>query len=119
MTEFTEWVLERDNGVDLAFDGVLLSEASSERSNVPRWTEIRIYQTATDRFVCEIVGGSRVEGEVERCRANVFDSAVELRDSLKQTNKEGVEYMTYLALDVLDTAAEQCPEIRDAMVEHV
>lgn len=119
VTEFTEWVIERDNGVDLAFDGIVLAQASSERSNAPRWTEIRIYQTATDRFVCEVIGATRVQGEFNRRRANVYDTAKELRDSLKQRNSEGVVYMTYLSLDVLDEAAEKCPEIKEVMVEHV
>lgn len=119
MTDFNHYNLARDNNVDLSFDGTLLSDVSSRTDSSPRWTEIRIYHTATDKFVCEIVGESLVSGEEPRRKAIVANTPKALRKSLERKNSEGVVYLTYLALDALDEAAERFPPIRGALVEAV
>lgn len=113
-----EWIIERDNNVTLAFDGVQIANVTSETPDSNRWTEIRIYSTA-DKYVCEVVGGTRVEGEMFRRQATVHDTPESLRNSLKRRNHQGEVYLTYLALDALEDAAGSCPTFRTALVERV
>jgi len=44
----------------ISFEGHLLGEVSSRRSQAPRWTELRLYKTVGDQYVLEKVGASVV-----------------------------------------------------------
>lgn len=50
----------RDGSRLLTFDGELLGRISSQRPNVPRWTEMSIYKTVGGSYVLEKVGRSIV-----------------------------------------------------------
>ena len=76
------FVLERDNGPDISFNGEHLSFVSSEgKSRDPaRWTELSLYRTKSGRFVCEEVGMTLQERERDRHRVEV----VELEEDVQE-----------------------------------
>src|SRR4051812_41381294 len=112
-----EHVIHRSGEVDLMFEGELLADLSSRQERRPRWQEVRIYRTATGKWVTELVGRSIVGGERDRVRVTVCDTATEVRDSLRRRAENG--YLTDLALDALATAATADGELLDATQERV
>ena len=66
----------RDNDKDIRFDGVLLAEVSSKDFNpgIKRYTVLALYRTRAGAHICEQVGCSDIDGEVERCSAHIADT---------------------------------------------
>lgn len=105
--------IPRPGQVDLAFNGTLLTDQSSQDDR-PRWTEIRIYRTESGKWVTEQVGRSEVRGEVDRYAVAVCDTPVTVRTSLQPNG-----YLTELALEALDRAAEADPDLGAITTEWV
>jgi len=56
----TETYQVRDGARIVTFEGELLAEVSSERPTSPRWTELKLYKTDTDKYVLSKIGRSLV-----------------------------------------------------------
>lgn len=81
----------------IGFTGSLLGEGTSWEHGKDRWTEVRIYQTEAGSFVVEVIGRSALAGEVDRCRAQVCETAQGAVESLYQYDDNEVRYMTRTA----------------------
>lgn len=91
--------IRRERCKPLSFTGELLGEVST-RHKRDRWTELRIYQTSTSTldgeavelqgcytpsagsYVCEQVGRSSVDGEIDRCKAWPCRTLEQIREAL-------------------------------------
>jgi hypothetical protein len=114
----TAYQLARPGQIYLSFEGELLAEVDSKDSDDQRrWTEIRIYRTDTDRWVTEIIGRSLVRGEKDRTKVAVCDTPAEVRVSLRREDQ--ISYLTNLALEALEVAAEADARLLDAVTEHI
>jgi len=56
----TETFQVRDGARVVTFDGVKLGEISSRRPTSPRWTDMILYRTATDKYVLSKIGRTTV-----------------------------------------------------------
>jgi len=95
----TRWKIRRDRHKPLTFTGEILAEVST-RHKRERWTELRIYKTSRSTangdaveteggytpsagaYVCEQVGRSSVDGEIDRCKAWPCRTLDEIKDAL-------------------------------------
>ena len=109
--------LRRNNDVDLEFEGELLAEQSSHQEGMSRWSEIRIYKSTTGKYVVETCGRTTLPGEVDLVKVVVVDHPDEVRIALRR--KSHIEYLTHLALDTLEIAAEKDPGLAAALIERI
>lgn len=121
MTATQLYRLERPGDVAVAFEGVLLADVSSqENPGQPRWAEVRIYRTSTNRYVTETVGKSMYRDEDDRINIRVVDEASQLQDALKRKNiRTGTEWLTNLAVEALKAAGVQDENIALTLTEEV
>ena len=77
----THYTLKRDRDRPLTFVGNLLAGVST-RHRRDRWTELRLYRTSDTGYVCEQVGRTLVEGEMDRSRAWPCRDFDEIREAL-------------------------------------
>ena len=95
----TRYKIRRDRHKPLAFSGELLAEVST-RHKRERWTELRLYQTQTSTlngeevetlgsytpsagsYVCEQIGRSSVDGEIDRCKAWPCRTLTDIKEAL-------------------------------------
>jgi hypothetical protein len=89
----------------LRVEGELLAEASSRTGGALRWTELRLFKTASGRYVLAGAGKSAVPGEVDRCWTKVADGPEGAVDFLHMKEDSGVRYMTRAARLVAEQAA--------------
>jgi len=69
----------------LEFEGVRLSEVSTETDAVPRWTDMALYRTDDGRYVLSIVGRSVVYHEHNgRCNSGIPTPVAEINDDLAE-----------------------------------
>lgn len=94
----------------LAFEGVLLGAASSERADKDRWFELRLFRTEAGAYVISGVGKSRVPGETDLCWTKIVDSAEDVIRALQRTDGDGELRLTNVARKALDAAANVDPE---------
>lgn len=114
----TAYQLARPGQVYLSFEGELLATVDSkDADDQPRWTEIRIYRTDSGRWVTEIIGRSTIRGEKDRSKVTVCETPAEVRVSLRREDQ--ITYLTNLALEALEVAAERDPRLLDAINEHI
>lgn len=67
----------------LEFDGVLLSDVSTEQDTVPRWTEMSLYRTVDGRYVLRVIGRSVVYHVHDgRCNSGIPISVDDIDDDL-------------------------------------
>lgn len=95
----------RDHDRVMRFTGTLLGEGTSREPGKPRWTEVRVWRTEAGSYVVEVVGRSTLVGEVDRCRAQVSETAAGAVESLYQYDDNQVRYMTRTARLVGELAA--------------
>jgi hypothetical protein len=66
--------LKRDNLPDLIVTRPeLLADVSSHEPDKDRWTELRLWRSASGRYIAEQVGKSVYRDESERCAAWICD----------------------------------------------
>lgn len=71
--------LNNDNAPDLCFTGELVASASSSANNasgyysgsVGRWTELKLYKTASGKFIAQSIGHTQWQGEHTRYKSVV------------------------------------------------
>ena len=70
-----DYIVERDNAVDLRFKGQILADATSRKSynDGGRWQELTLYKTAGGKYVCCKVDVTRWIGERTRYKAVVCE----------------------------------------------
>lgn len=118
----TEYRVRRAGDVDLVFEGECLADVSSREPSSTRWSEVRIYRTDSNRYVTETVGRSvlvRPDGtpEDDFFTVRVVDSADKVKSALKR--RDEIEYLTNLALEALEIAAETDKDIARSLVERI
>lgn len=113
----TEYRLPRAGDVDLIFTGECLADVDSKEPHSTRWSEVRIYRTDSHRYVTETVGRSTLDHEVDFFTVRVVDSADQVKVALKR--RDEIEYLTNLAIEALEIAAESDPDIARSMVERI
>lgn len=85
-SDMEEITLQSDNAPSLRFRGELLASTSSsnERSSsyysgtTGRWTTLRLYKTASGKFVCQSIGHTQWQGEHTRYKAVVCETEAEV-----------------------------------------
>lgn len=106
--------LTRPGDVDLTFEGELLAtESSRTNDHQTRWQEVRIYRTASGKWVTENVGRSVRDGERDLPRVSVCETPVQVRDSLRRQLDN--PYITDTAYDALQAAIEVDAELAPAL----
>ena len=93
------WTIRRNRHKPLVFSGYMIAEVST-RNRRERWTELRIYRTTRSTvdgegveqsdsytpsegsFVCEQVGRSTIEGEIDRSKAWPCRTFAQIREVL-------------------------------------
>lgn len=111
-----QFKIERQTDIPLSFEGDLLAdETSRDTPDQQQWQEIRIYRTATGKYVTEMVGQTVVPGQRVFRTVNVYDDAGDVRQGLYRV-KNGRKFLNDLALDALRLAGDVDPEIRDSLV---
>lgn len=121
--------LTRAGAVDLVFEGECLADVSSrDGSAQQRWSEVRIYRTASGRYVTGMTGRSVVPGEVDRIDVKVVERAEEIGAALSRRGNDrntvnpgdpNRPYLTELALEAMALAGEQDDAIAAVLVERV
>jgi hypothetical protein len=119
--------LIRPGAVDLVFDGVLLAERSSRRpgdESQTHWTEMRLYRTASGKYVTEVIGRTTIADQVDRIKVVVHDRIGTIRAGLARRgrSKETDQMVTYLpdmAIGLLEEAAEADPKLRPETAERI
>ena len=78
--EYKRVTVVRDKDTDIAFEGFLMGEVSSQDFNpgIARWTLLAVYLTRGGKYICEQIGCSSVEGETDRCSGHVAGSIDEV-----------------------------------------
>ena len=86
-SEMQLFTLENDNVPDVKFNGKRLAFVSSKDPyrNANRWTELRLYKTAGGKFVCQIAGLTRWQGERNRYLTQVCETEKEVIEFFKFT----------------------------------
>jgi len=81
MKDYEEYIVERDNDVDLRFTGKLLAETSSRDpyNDRGRWFDLSLYQTVGGKFICQKEDITRWQGEHNRNQAEVCQSLEEVK----------------------------------------
>lgn len=115
MPEFT---VLRHNDVDLIFNGELLADETADDGGRPFWQHIRVFRTERGQYVVEKLGETRVPGKTTLRDVFILNSPTEVRENLKR-DEGGRRFLTDLALDVLDVAAERDPAFRAALAERI
>ena len=115
----TTFRLQRPSKLDLVFDGEKIAhETTRDFDDQPRWTEIRIYHTATGRFVTEEIGFSTVETESNKIKVVVCNTADDVRKALERT-EQGRTFLRNIAHDAIAAAGEKYPELIEAVTERI
>lgn len=65
--------VQRDNDADLRFTGEELASASSKSTynDNGRWTVLKLFKTASGKFICQSIGRTQHQGESDRYSATV------------------------------------------------
>ena len=112
--------LRRQAQVDLVFDGVRLAARSSRTSpDQTEWTEVRLYRTDSGRYVGEPIGRSTDPAEKDMLTVRIVDDVKDVAGTLERGRPDTRLYLTDMALDVLDEAAEVDPAIAEAAAERI
>lgn len=110
----------RDRDRVLTFTGIEIGAGTSFRAGKDRWMETRIFLTEAGSYVVATTGRSMVAGEVDRCRAQVCETAAGAVGSLYQYDENEIRYMTKTARLAAERAAEVDRDFGLAFnVEHV
>lgn len=68
-----KYTVKRDRDLDIEFTGEVIAGVSSY-ANSDRWTELVLYKTPSGKFICQIIGRSRIEGEYDRFAGTIVDN---------------------------------------------
>lgn len=115
----TNFTVERHADVPLEFAGTILADLTTrEDESQTHWTELRLFKTDSGKYVVESVGCTTVPGQHPLIKVDVCDDARAVRFALTRHDK-GRKYMTDLALEAIDVAAQIEPALKDALTERI
>jgi ribosomal protein S28E/S33 len=118
-----EYTVNRPQDVALVFEGDLLAAQSSAYPGAQRWLETNIYRTTSGRYVTEMIGKTRVQGELDKVTVNVYDNPADVRLGFLRTRHsgphKGQQYLTVQAEETIRAAADLDPALNDALVERI
>lgn len=100
----------------IAFEGELLGEATSARSDKERWFELRIYRTQAGAYIVSGIGKSSVPSEVDLAWVKIVDTAEDVIRALQRTDADGELRLTTVARRALDQAANNAEEFATTLV---
>ena len=112
-TELKEYTLDRDDDVDLVFEGILIDEASN-KDNAEEWIEIELYKTKAGKYVLYITSG--LQDWPDHYKALVFDGPSKIVPRIKSFFGGG---FPRLARDFVKDLHEKDPEFKSCGVERI
>lgn len=74
------FIINQDDKPNIKFKGKLLGNASSNDKNNNRWTELVLYKTESEKYVCQEIGRTKMTGEVDRFNAFICKNLEEVRE---------------------------------------
>lgn len=122
MMPATQFRLERANTMDLVFTGAHIAHADSrDRTHKlpedrPRWTEIDIYVTDTDKWVVVVAGCTVVDGEEDREVITICETPEDVQEAVRVRSSRVI---TGTATDALAQAASNDPRLGVTLEERV
>jgi hypothetical protein len=119
MSEAKTYTVNRDGKPPLRFTGTIIAETDNrsvrgDRQN--RWTEITLYRTKAGKIVVDVTNRTQLEGESDRCRADVVSDAKAVIEWLTADNDGELGSVSQA---VLERAAKNDPEFAAAYVEDI
>lgn len=67
--------LERTGKADISFKGKELANSTSNPDGVKqRWTEMKVFKTISGKYITQVLGLSKIKGEVTRSTVNIADT---------------------------------------------
>lgn len=126
--------LDRNDDLPLEFDGRLIADQStrfdppvSTKTSVRwnstegrnRWSELRLYATASGKWVIELVGESVEPGEETFRNVVVCDNPAALVPALRRLVAKKKQPLPTFVLDALDEAVAQDDRLTDLLVERI
>lgn len=123
MAELKEFTVERSGKRALRFKGEVLAGVRNEE-DCGRWQEIGIYRVGepgSGRYVAEIVGRTRWEGERDSHEAYICNSLEEVLQVLTEPDPdhEGEIFISNLVKRAIEEAAKSDPAFKDLLVEDI
>ena len=87
-TDMEKFTVQRDNEPNIIFCGELIASASTSDNNacgnysgdVGRWTVLKLYRTASGKYICSRIGRTRWQGEHDRYSGAVCENVQEVID---------------------------------------
>jgi len=76
--------LKSDKTPEVHFNGKLMACVSSEEEGITRWTELELYCTPKNKYICHTVGGTVIDGEVKRYNTVVCNGIPEVIEHFGQ-----------------------------------
>lgn len=96
----------------LEFEGEKIAFRTSEMPSKDRWTEITFFLTLEDEFVIQVIGRSRIEGEVDRCKFSISKDPMDVLSAIlgddvsflaKGILADSLDYLANCEYEVLET----------------
>lgn len=117
---YTTHEITRDNDRNLRFEGRSLGHGeqgnSMYRADWNRWTVVEIYETESGRYVVAITSYTKWEGERDRSRALIIDTAEELIPALVE---DAGGHLGSASKEALENAAKKCEAIAAHICEEI
>lgn len=114
----TRWTVPNGDR-EVQFIGLLLGEASSADDVKPRWAEIRIFRTTSNRYVVAGVGRSQVNGEIDKHWVRVHDEPNGVIESMHLLDDHDSRYMPHVNKRALEQAIDKDDRLRQAYAVEV
>ncbi len=77
-SDMKEFEITNDNGPNIAFKGEQIASASSATEKSTRWTKMKLFKTASGKFVAQTIGVSQWQGEETRYKAAVCETEADV-----------------------------------------
>jgi len=78
MTRKYDYLVERDNELDIAFNGKEIARVTSKKNESRRWTDIILYKTNQGAYVCQTLGVSIIDGERTKYDAEICETELDV-----------------------------------------
>ncbi len=84
----------------LEFEGEKIAFRTSEMPSKQRWTEVSVYLTLEDEWVIQVIGRTRFENEIDRCKFVISKDPMEVLGAILDDD------VSYLSKGVLADTME-------------
>jgi len=116
-----QFIVRRDGEKDLKFRGEVLASVNNQwiaGRDQDRWKEITIYKTESGKYVVAIIHRTCWEGEVDRFKAEICETAENVYKALLSDEPIG-EVLSNLAKEALEEAAAKDEAFNAVLFEEV